>query len=493
MLSRARSVLALALAQIEFMDVFSWVRPTGRNRVSHRASREAHFICVALAFAALLLAPAAGWCAQARNIIVLIGDGMGPSHIWATQLYATRELGNSLRMVELMNSGHTAYLVNDTADALVTESAAAATQIACGVRVPARAVGMGSDGKTPCRTVLEYAKAMGMATGLVTTSRITDATPAAFSAHVEARDDEDAIAAQQLELGVDVLLGGGRRFFVPKSAGGSRKDGRNLADEARSAGYALPGTAAELTRIAGGKILGLFNLGNMAFDIDRSATEQPSLAEMAATALAALAQNSRGMFIMIEGGRIDHAAHANDSFALIRDVLAFDAAVGVALAFQQRNPDTLVIVTADHETGGMALTGIARGASINLAALRNARSSLENLLAELGEKPAPATIRAAVNTHLALAISESEAQAIAGDLSRNNAALTYIPTPRSLVTILQRHLGIGWATQGHTASPVFAFGTGPGSEGIAGFRHNTELFRIMRESLLRLPVSAPPK
>ena len=214
-----------------------------RGKCTAARMRGAGFILLV----ALLFAPAAGFCAQARNIVLLIGDGMGPSHIWATQLYAARELGKSLRMVELMNSGHTAYLVNDTADAIVTESAAAATQIACGVRVPARAVGMGPDGRTPCRTLLEIAKDAGLSTGLVTTSGITDATPAAFSAHVEDRGDESGIAAQQLRLGVDVLLGGARRFFLPVSAGGGRKDGRDLADEARRAGYALPGTGADFT------------------------------------------------------------------------------------------------------------------------------------------------------------------------------------------------------------------------------------------------------
>jgi alkaline phosphatase len=310
-----------------------------------------------LLLAGLLLAPIAVLAAPARNVVLMIGDGMGPSQVWAARLYSTRVLGRELRMVDLMNGGHTAYLVNDTADAIVTESAAAATQIACGVRVPARAVGMGPDGKTPCRTVLEIAKTMGMATGLVTTSGITDATPAAFSAHVEDRGDESAVAVQQLRLGVDVLLGGARRFFLPVSSGGNRKDGRNLADEARRAGYAVVSTGSELKRIAEGKVLGLFSMGTMAYEIDRSRTGEPSLAEMAGRTLETLSRNARGMFVMIEGGRIDHAAHGNDTAAMIREVLAFDEAVGVALDFQRRHPDTLIVVAADHETGGMAITG----------------------------------------------------------------------------------------------------------------------------------------
>jgi alkaline phosphatase len=184
----------------------------------------------------------------------MIGDGMGPTHFGAGWLYSNRILGKELHMVEVMKSGRTAYVVNDTADAIVTESAAAATQIACGVRVPARAVGMGPDGKTPCRTVLELAKAKGMGTGLVTTSGITDATPAAFAAHVPHRSDEASVAEQELRLGVDVLLGGRKQFFLSEAGGGTRKDGRDLLEEARRAGYVVVGTASELKQTAGPKI-----------------------------------------------------------------------------------------------------------------------------------------------------------------------------------------------------------------------------------------------
>ena len=437
----------------------------------------------ALAFATLLLTPLPGFAAQTRNIILMIGDGMGPSHIGAAMLYSTGELGRNLRMVELMNSGRTAYLANDTADAIVTESAAAATQIACGVKVPARVVGMGPDGRTPCLSILEIARQRGMATGLVTTSGITDATPAAFSAHVETRSDETAIAAQQLGLGVDVLLGGARRFFLPESAGGSRSDGRNLVEEARRAGYALARNASELARLRSAKILGLFSMGTMAFEIDRALSTEPSLGEMTAKALDVLSQNSRGLFVMIEAGRIDHAAHGNDLAAVVRDMLAFDEAIGVALEFQRKHPDTLIIVTADHETGGLALTGMGGGKGINFPAIRNTRSSLDAILGYIGESPTAAKVRSVAASHLALALSDEEAQLVASELHRKDAAQPPVSTSRTLMSLLQRHLGASWATRGHTASPVFAFGSGAGAEAISGFRHNTELFRIMRDAL----------
>ena len=294
---------------------------------------------------------------QAKNIILMIGDGMGPSQFGAAWLYSNRVLGKELRMVEVMKSGKTAYLVNDTADTMVTESAAAAGQIATGKRMTARALSMEADGRTPVKTILEIAKDKGMATGLVTTSGITDATPAAFAAHVPHRSDEASVADQELRAGVDVLMGGRKQIFLPEISAGKRQDNRNLLDEARSAGYAVVDSAAELHRVEGGRILGLFNMGNMAYEMDRDSTSEPSLAEMTGKTLQVLSQNPKGFFAMIEGGRIDHAAHRNDAAATIRDTLAFDEAVGVVLEFQRTHPDTLLMVTADHETGGMAIIG----------------------------------------------------------------------------------------------------------------------------------------
>ncbi|MFH0982878.1 MAG: alkaline phosphatase, partial [Planctomycetota bacterium] len=424
----------------------------------------------------------------ARNIILMIADGMGPSHFGAAWLYSSRVLGRELRMTEVMKDGRTAYLVNDTADAIVTESAAAATQIACGVRVPARAVGMGVDGKTPCTTILEMARARGKATGLVTTSGITDATPASFAAHVPHRSDEAAVAAQEIALGVDVLMGGRKFFFLPGAAGGGRRDGRNLLDEARAAGYAVVGTADELKQASGGKILGLFSMGNMSYEIDRARTKEPSLAEMAQKTLQALSQHPKGFFAMIEGGRIDHAAHRNDAAATIKDTLAFDAAVGVALDFARRTHDTLLIVTADHETGGMALIGHSKESKeyigIDLKAIQKIQISLELLLEELGRNPTPEKIRAVVKKHMAIELTDDEARTVVADpIGKLDPANYGAMMIHSLAFVLRPYLQVGWGSQTHTASPLFAFGTGPGSEQIRGLLHNTELFTIMRMAL----------
>ena len=444
-------------------------------------------ILVLLLVAGILLLPVTTLAAPAKNIILMIGDGMGPSHFGAAWHYSNRVLGKELRMVELMMRGRTAYVVNDTADAIVAESASSATQFATGVKVPALTVSMAADGKTPLKTILEIAKERGMATGLVTTSGITDATPAAFAAHVVHRSDEVSVAAQEIQLGVDVLLGGRKQFFLPEAAGGKRTDRRNLLKGAARAGYAVVGTAGEFRQASGGRILGLFNMGNMAFEIDRARTLEPSLVEMTTKTLEILARNPKGLFVMIEGGRIDHAAHRNDAAATIRDVVAFDEAVGVAMEFQRTNPDTLLIVTADHETGGMAIVGPWTGSrdyvGIDFSPIQKAQASFERILDELGQNPTTGRIRDSVKKYLGIEITLEEARIVANDSIRRLDVNSRRATPHPLAFVLQPYLGVAWAGQTHTASPLFAFGSGPGSEELVGFRHNTELFRIMKTAL----------
>jgi alkaline phosphatase len=413
---------------------------------------------------------------------------MGPGQFGAARLYSTKLLGKELHMAEVMRSGRTAYLANDSADSVITESAAAATQIACGVRALTGAVGMGPDGKTPCKTLLEIAKDRGLATGLVTTSGITDATPAAFAAHVRHRSDEFAVAVQEVGLGVEVLQGGRRQFFLPEAAGGVRMDGKHVIAMAQTAGYTVVGTAGELQRAEGPKLLGLYSTGNMSYEIDRAGTAEPSLSEMTAKAFGILSRNPRGFFAVIEGGRIDHAAHRNDAPATIRDTLAFDEAVGVALEFQTRSPDTLLIVAADHETGGMSLIGHrvdGRGdVGMNLELIRNARASFELMQDALGWNPTPEQIKEVVKQYLAVEITEVEAKAVAADsLHRLDPRSYPYPTLHTLAFVLRPYLGVGWVSGTHTGSPLMAFGSGPGSGGLVGFRHNTDLFRIMKAAL----------
>jgi alkaline phosphatase len=188
---------------------------------------------------------------------------------------------------------------------------------------------------------------------------------------------------------------------------------------------------------------------------------------------------------MVEGGRIDHAAHRNDAAGTIRETLAFDEAVGVALEFARKNPDTLLIVTADHETAGMALIGHSKDSKeyvgIDLTAIRKAKASFEVIAEALGKTPTPERIQQVVAEYLSIQITDDEAKLVANDTIRKLDPANYsYPYMHSLAFVLRPYLRVGWGSQTHTASPLYAFGVGPGSERITGLLHNTQLFEIMK-------------
>jgi len=206
---------------------------------------------------------------------------------------------------------------------------------------------MGTDGKKYL-TVLEGAKQRGMSTGLVATSTITHATPACFGAHVRDRDNEIDIAEQLLENKIDVLLGGGRSFFLPEDRDGEREDGRNLIEEAKQAGYSYAESGEDLENARRPYLLGLFQ------DAELTTLEpEPTLAGLADKALEVVSKSQNGFFLMVEGSQIDWACHDNDRDNTIRQTLLFDEAVKVAMDFAIEDRETLVIVTGDHETGGL--------------------------------------------------------------------------------------------------------------------------------------------
>ena len=210
----------------------------------------------------------------------------------------------------------------------------------------------------PLKSILDLAQERGLMTGLVVTSQITNATPAAFAAHINDRNQVLEIASQMLAHNPDILLGGGEGDWLPNTvldcyggANGKRTDGRNLIAEAITAGYEYGCTEAALDGLTPGyhQFIGLFGFEKMGWPYN------PTLADMTATALDSLATDPEGFFLMVEGSQIDNAAAAGDGAKMIDDVRTFDDAVRVAVDFAVANPDTLLIVVADHETGGLAL------------------------------------------------------------------------------------------------------------------------------------------
>ncbi|MEP0548358.1 MAG: alkaline phosphatase [Rhodothermales bacterium] len=385
-----------------------------------------------------------------RNVIVMIADGFGP----ASATLAREFSGAPLAFDEILRG----VVRTASSSSRVTDSAASATSYASGVKTYNGAIGVDSL-QRPVGTVLEAAEARGMATGLVATSRITHATPAAFAAHVPYRGAEDEIAAQMVAQGVDVILGGGRRHFVPGDAAGVRTDGRDLLAEARAQGVAVVEDRAGFEGVTETPVLGLFAADHLDYEIDR--TDQPSLAEMTRTALALLDGDEDGFFLLVEGSRIDHAAHANDPVGHVHDILAYDAAVRVALDFARADGRTLVLSTADHETGGMTL-GRDGVYAWDPAVLARVRASADRMAALIGEGQLAADVLrdfAAVDS-----LSAEERTAI----ERSGPGPFTVARDRAIGEAVSRRAHVGWTTGGHTGIDVGLYAFGPGAAAFHG-------------------------
>lgn len=272
-----------------------------------------------------------------KNVVLFIIDGMGLSHVHAA---LTANRGN-LYIENLKNIG---FSKTSSANRYVTDSAAGGTALAVGQKTNNGSIGVDTD-KNPVKSVLEEASAKGLATGLVSVSAITHATPASFIAHQENRSMYEEIADDFLKTNIDVFIGGGYTHFT------ERKDGRNLVNELRQKGYRIERDINVIENIKDGKLAGLTaDVHNGRMD------ERGDMLPIATnTALNILSNNKKGFFIMIEGSAVDWGAHANNTVYVVEEMLDSDRAIGKALEFAAKDKNTLVIVTADHETGGMAI------------------------------------------------------------------------------------------------------------------------------------------
>lgn len=302
---------------------------------------------------------------KVKNIIFLIGDGMGPQQLALLELYTQYAHGAKYRhsaMDRLRRSGVTTLMQQRPAQNLVIDSACSATQMATGVEALSEVIGLGPDGKS-AETILEKAVKMGKSTGLVSDTRLTHATPASFAAHVPHRSMENEIAMQMIHSKANILFSGGLRHFIPQSQKGSkRKDDINLLDQAKKLGYDVALNKSQMQKSDSTHILGLFTSSGMPDGIENTQTENlstrqiPTLTEMTLKALEVLEKNPEGFFLMVEGGQIDWASHANDAGWLLHEMLKFDKTVKVVMDWAKNRDDTLIVLTADHETGSFGLS-----------------------------------------------------------------------------------------------------------------------------------------
>lgn len=286
---------------------------------------------------------------NAKNIILLIGDGMGTS-----QLYAG--LTANKGVLNLMQFPYSGFSITTSTSNYITDSAAGATALSTGKKTYNGAIGVDSAGNK-LTTILEIAEEIGKGTGLVSTSSVTHATPASFIAHQANRGMQEEIAADFLKTDIDVFIGGGKKYFE------KRKDSLNLLVNLEQGGYTVVDNIMEIEDCKADKIAGFIG--------DEHGEKMPERGEALTIstkkALEVLSHKMNGFFLMVEGSMIDWGGHANNVEYITREMLDFDKAVGAALEFAMKDKNTLVIVTADHETGGLAIsdgdmnTGFIRG------------------------------------------------------------------------------------------------------------------------------------
>ncbi|RKD86102.1 alkaline phosphatase [Mangrovibacterium diazotrophicum] len=274
-----------------------------------------------------------------KNIIFMIGDGMGTAQIYAG---LTANHGHLF----LDNFKHVGFSKTRSASDYITDSAAGGTALSSGYRTYNGAIGVDTD-TVAHKTMLEIAEDKGKATGLVSTSAITHATPASFIAHQPSRNMYEAIAGDFLKTDIDVFIGGGYKHFT------DRKDGKDLTVDLKKKGYTVLQDMNDIEKVKSGKLAGL-----TAAEHNPVASKRGDMLPRATeTALNILSKNKKGFFIMVEGSQIDWGGHQNNTNYVVEEMLDFDQAIGKALEFAAKDGETLIVITADHETGGMAITG----------------------------------------------------------------------------------------------------------------------------------------
>ncbi len=469
---------------------------------------------------------------RAQNVILFIGDGLGAGQMALGVRYARMVEGRELNLEQLMQDGNTGYALASAFGSPVTDSAAAASQLATGVKARNETLSLSPSGYRT-ETILEWAEDRGLATGLVTNMRLSHATPAAFAAHLISRYDPEPVILDQMlfEHDIDVLLGGGARALVPAGhrvseylpdipveldGDSHRLDEIDRISEAKEKGYTVVSdrhALAEASRDAT-KLLGLFAASHVPYVLDTRTMGLdgvPSLKESTIAALEVLARSDTGFFLMVEGGRIDYAGHDNDAGSMLSEILDFDAALGAGIAFQRAHPETLIIVTADHGTGGFTFTygdfeaqpewqALPSGLSYRPHHRYPERRHLELLrdqTASFGYMVAKAAGSAerlieTVREHTGLTMTMEEARAAMVRDAEGNAWLEdfrhFYGDPESnpaclLGRALARHTFVVWATGGHTTEPVLTFGRGPGAERLRGIYENTHVHDVMKHAL----------
>ncbi len=424
----------------------------------------------------------------AQNVIMLIPDGMSVAGTTLARFYK----GESLALDEIACGLVSTW----NSDGTIADSAPAGSAFATGWSSQTGNVGsLGklyllpgvevpeSDDSRPVATILEAARLGGRSTGIISTSEFMHATPADFSAHDPSRSAYDNLTEQIVYNGLTVILGGG----TPYLSAAARKDKEDMKDILVSRGYTYVDNASDLRAFRGDKLIGTFGktakATSMSYDLDKDPSIEPSLSRMTAKAIEILSKNEKGFFLMVEGSKIDWAAHANDPVALITDIIAFDEAVKVALDFAKQDGNTVVIAATDHGNSGISVgdRSISSGYDktpwttfinpLKRASLTG--EGLEAILAAKGADRAKAdVIRDAVAAYMGISdLTDAEVAIIA---SAKPGSLNYAIGP-----MVASRAKIGFTTNGHTGEDVVLYAYDPFGKRLTGLVRNTDIADYM--------------
>lgn len=420
-----------------------------------------------------------------KNVLFFLGDGMGITTLTASRIYAYGEDGN----LTIDTLPETAFLKTYSNDSQVTDSAPSMAAYMTGVKSNNGVISMDSaatqqadcstSAGSSVTTLLELAKAAGMGTGVVTTTRVTHATPAATYAHICNRDLENDIAVQAvpggsgfntaLVDGVDVILGGGRKQFLPSTTlKGGRSDNRDLIAELQAKGYGYAANKDELTAADTGKrLIGLFNDSHLSYDLDRAngkAPTEPSLTDMTTKAIDILSKKEKGFFLMVEGGRIDHALHDTNAKRALQDTIAFDTALKTAIdkmkVLDPELKNTLIVVTADHDHT-MTFNGY---------------SAKGNNILDLVKEGSGKTIKRDVNGNAITTLAF-------GNGPNRKDVRTDLTSDEVMADDYLQESGVKLGSETHGGGDVMLFAGGANANTFKGTLDNTKVFELVKTAL----------
>ncbi|AGB40078.1 Alkaline phosphatase [Halobacteroides halobius DSM 5150] len=429
---------------------------------------------------------------QPKYVFLFIGDGMAASQRQLASYFLKAKTGNQdaqLTMNKLPVGGMNTTYASNT---LVTDSAAAGTALATGYKTNKGMIGQLPNG-TSVRTIIEAAEAKGMGTGVISTMRLTHATPASFLAHNESRYNPNQIAEDIAQSNVDFLAGGGYRHFIPKTAKKSeRKDNKNLVKVFKDKDYKTfvgdPQGFRAYKPKKGDKVFAPLTASHLPYELDRNPNTTPSLAEITQKGINTLVKHDNGFVMMVEGGRIDYAGHANSPATVANDVLAFDKAVQKAYRFYKKHPkETLIVVTGDHETGGLGL-GFKNNYFLNIDKLLPIKSSLDQLNYTGDRKAFFTSLKKDYGLTNLTAKEKAKIEKAMNLADAGKKLVNYMPGWMSPVNamvakIVSARAGLFWTTYAHTGTAVPLTAAGVGANNFSGYKDNTQVAKEMANLL----------